>query len=66
MTKLTITMPDELAQAVRDSADGNVSEYIARAVRQRLLEEDLRTLAEFDATHAQPELADQFPQEFGE
>ncbi|NNH68899.1 hypothetical protein HLB23_03240 [Nocardia uniformis] len=66
MAKLTITMPDELAEAMRDSAAGNVSEYIQRAVRNSLLEEDLRKLAEFDARNSQPELADLFPQEFGE
>ncbi|MFI1914769.1 hypothetical protein [Nocardia sp. NPDC020380] len=66
MTKLTITLPDELASAVRESAAGNVSDYIARAVRQRLLEDDLRKLAEFERRNPQPSLAEEFPQGFDE
>ncbi|MCU1644418.1 MAG: hypothetical protein JWN03_4693 [Nocardia sp.] len=66
MAKLTISMPDELAKALRASAAGNVSEYIARAVRQRLLEEDLRKLAAFETRNPKPSLSDEFPQEFDE
>jgi hypothetical protein len=66
MTKLTISLPDDLAVVLRESAGGNVSDYIARAVRQRVMEDDLRKLAEFERLNPQPDLADEFPQGFAE
>ncbi|MFI9503522.1 hypothetical protein [Nocardia sp. NPDC052566] len=66
MTKLTISMPDELAEAIRASAGGNVSDYIARAVRQQLLADDLRKLAAFEQAEPKASLADEFPQGFEE
>ncbi|MFC9994627.1 hypothetical protein [Nocardia sp. NPDC127526] len=44
------------------AAEG-ISGYLARATRQRLLEEDLRSLAEFERNNPQPSLAEEFPQE---
>jgi hypothetical protein len=46
MTKrLTVTVPDELDEAVRAAAGENVSAYTARALRNQLLIDDLDRLA---------------------
>ncbi|MFD0000650.1 hypothetical protein [Nocardia sp. NPDC127526] len=49
-TKVTVLLPDEIAVRLKKVAgEGKQSEYIARAVRQRMLEDDLRKLAAFEA-----------------
>jgi hypothetical protein len=49
--RTTITMDDRLYALVREAAGGNVSEWIARAARSRLLAEDARAMAEWDRMH---------------
>ncbi|WP_280345773.1 MULTISPECIES: hypothetical protein [Nocardia] len=45
MAKLNISLPDATAQALRESAEGNVSAEINRAVLQRLADKELRRIA---------------------
>ncbi|QLY33719.1 hypothetical protein [Nocardia huaxiensis] len=55
-TKVTVLLPDELAVRLKKVAgEGKQSEYIARAVRQRILEDDLRKLAAFEAERGGPD-----------
>ncbi|MTJ62446.1 hypothetical protein [Nocardia seriolae] len=57
-TKLTVLLPDEVAVRLkRVAGEGKQSEYIARAVRQRILEDDLRKLAAFEAERGGPDLS---------
>lgn len=49
MTRLNITMPDELAEQLRAASGGQLSDYISRAVRRQLLDDELRALP--DAVH---------------
>ncbi|MFE4459257.1 hypothetical protein ACFROC_18035 [Nocardia tengchongensis] len=51
MARLTITVPDRLADQARDAAGGNVSGWITGAIRSRLLAEDARALAAWQAAH---------------
>lgn len=39
-----MTVPEDIADAVREAAGGNVSNYAARALRSALLRDQLRTL----------------------
>ncbi|WP_156370821.1 hypothetical protein [Nocardia arizonensis] len=50
-TRTTITMDDALFAMVRDAAGSNVSDWIAKACRSRLLAEDARALAAWQRTH---------------
>lgn len=51
-TKMTIVFPDAIAASLKNVAgEGKQSEYVARAVRNALLEDDLRALAEWEAAH---------------
>ncbi|MFJ9371180.1 hypothetical protein ACIRRA_43195 [Nocardia sp. NPDC101769] len=45
MAKLNISLPDATAEALRESAGGNVSAEINRAVLQRLADKELRRIA---------------------
>ncbi|WP_280401327.1 hypothetical protein [Nocardia carnea] len=45
MAKLNISLPDATAEALRESAEGNVSAEINRAVLQRLADKELRRIA---------------------
>ncbi|MET8429793.1 hypothetical protein [Nocardia sp. NPDC004860] len=45
MAKLNISLPDATAEALRATADGNVSAEINRAVLQRLADKELRRIA---------------------
>jgi hypothetical protein len=51
MTRLTITVPDALAEQVRAAAGENVSAWIAQAVRDRVLHEECAALAEWEKAH---------------
>jgi hypothetical protein len=48
MTRLTITVPDALAEQVRAAAGENVSAWVAQAVRDRVLREECAALAEWE------------------
>ncbi|MEU8901322.1 hypothetical protein AB0C65_36020 [Nocardia sp. NPDC048505] len=45
MAKLNISLPDSTAEALRESAQGNVSAEINRAVLQRLADKEMRRIA---------------------
>ncbi|MBF6330251.1 hypothetical protein [Nocardia transvalensis] len=56
--KMNIVLPDEIAARLRDVAgEGKMSDYIARAVRSRLVEDELRALTEWEAQHGGPDLS---------
>jgi hypothetical protein len=44
--KITVTIPAEVLGPVRDSASGNLSAYVTRALRAQLVHEAMDTLAE--------------------
>ncbi|MBC2905905.1 hypothetical protein [Streptomyces cupreus] len=48
-SKLTVTVPDELLQAAREAADGNLSAFVARAIRDQLLRDAMILYAEDSA-----------------
>jgi post-segregation antitoxin (ccd killing protein) len=48
-SKLTVTVPDELLQAAREAADGNLSAFVARAIRDQLLRDAMALYAEDSA-----------------
>ncbi|MEU4183610.1 hypothetical protein AB0H76_39075 [Nocardia sp. NPDC050712] len=56
-TRITITLDDRLAEQVRDAATqdprarGNVSEWLAKAARSRMLAEEARALAKWQRDH---------------
>jgi hypothetical protein len=49
--RTTITMDDALFAMVREAAGSNVSDWIAKACRSRLLAEDARALAAWQRAH---------------
>ncbi|SUA73456.1 Uncharacterised protein [Nocardia otitidiscaviarum] len=63
-TRMTVLLPDAIATRLRATAGADMNDYVTRAVRQRLLEEDLAELrdrppderlgaeAEFEASDA--------------
>ena len=51
MTRLTITVPDTLAEQVRAAAGENVSAWAAQALRDRILGEETAALAEWEKAH---------------
>lgn len=48
---MNISLDDDLADRLRTASDGRPSEYIARAIRARMVEDELRALP--DATTAE-------------
>ncbi|MEU2339752.1 hypothetical protein ABZ770_40865 [Streptomyces sp. NPDC006654] len=48
-SKLTVTVPDELLQAARDAADGNLSAFVTRAIRDQLLRDAMALYVEDSA-----------------
>ncbi|MEV6769550.1 hypothetical protein AB0N05_13075 [Nocardia sp. NPDC051030] len=49
MAKMTVVFPDELVPILKAHAgEGKASEYITRAVRRAILEEELKVLNEFE------------------
>lgn len=49
MTRLTIAVPDELAERIRAAAGGNVSAWIVEVARDALLRQEAAAIAEFEA-----------------
>ncbi|MCX5332351.1 MULTISPECIES: type II toxin-antitoxin system CcdA family antitoxin [unclassified Streptomyces] len=48
-SKLTVTVPDDLLQAARAAADGNLSAFVARAIRDQLIRDAMTMYAEDSA-----------------
>ncbi|PXX52759.1 hypothetical protein DFR70_1307 [Nocardia tenerifensis] len=46
--RMNITMDDDLAARLRVASDDKLSDYIARAVRRQMLEDELKTLPDAD------------------
>jgi post-segregation antitoxin (ccd killing protein) len=44
--KFTVTVPDDLLRAAREAADGDLSAYVARAIRDQLLRDAMTMYAE--------------------
>ncbi|NUS45466.1 MAG: hypothetical protein HOQ24_17460 [Mycobacteriaceae bacterium] len=44
MARINVVMNDGLAEQLRAASQGKLSEYIVRAVRRQLVEDDLRLL----------------------
>jgi hypothetical protein len=42
--RLTVSLPDDVAAAVREAAGDNISSYATRALKNAVLREQLRTL----------------------
>ena len=53
MTRLTIVVPDELAERIRAVAGGNVSAWLVEVARDALLRQEAAAIAEFEAQEAQ-------------
>ncbi|GGL44006.1 hypothetical protein GCM10011588_68450 [Nocardia jinanensis] len=53
---MNISLDDDLADRLRTASDGRPSEYIARAIRARMVEDELRALPDAEADwHAEAE-----------
>ncbi|GIJ51970.1 hypothetical protein Val02_88560 [Virgisporangium aliadipatigenens] len=52
MTRLTIAVPDELADKIKAAAGGNVSAWIADLARDALLRQEAAAVARFEAEQA--------------
>ncbi|MEV0344053.1 hypothetical protein AB0H49_34090 [Nocardia sp. NPDC050713] len=56
-TRITVTLGDQLAELIRTyaaedpRAKGNVSDWVARACRSRMLAEEARALAQWQREH---------------
>lgn len=48
MTRLTISVPDHLAEQISQAAGGNVSAWFAEAARERVLREECAALAKWE------------------
>lgn len=67
MAKMTVVFPDELVPMLKARAgEGKASEYIARAVRNALLADDLKILAEWEKTGSRDAAWDQLNEEAAE
>jgi hypothetical protein len=53
MTRLTIAVPDELAERIRAAAGGNVSAWIVEVARDALLRQEAAAIAEFEAQESE-------------
>ncbi|PAZ12020.1 hypothetical protein CLM62_32190 [Streptomyces sp. SA15] len=45
-SELTVTVPDDLLRTAREAADGNLSAYMARAIRDQLVRDAMTMYAE--------------------
>jgi hypothetical protein len=54
MTRLTIAVPDDLAEKIRTAAGGNVSAWLADLARDALLRQEAAVIAAFEAEHTDP------------
>jgi hypothetical protein len=55
MTRLTITVPDDLAGMIRVAGGENVSAWAARQLREALVREEARVIVEYERTHGDPD-----------
>jgi hypothetical protein len=55
MTRLTITVPDDLAGMIRVAGGENVSAWAARQLREALVREEARVIVEYERTHSDPD-----------
>ena len=55
MTRLTITVPDDLASLIRAAGGDNVSAWAARQLRDALLREEAKVVAEYEHSHSDPD-----------
>lgn len=55
MTRLTITVPDDLAGLIREAGGENVSAWAARQLRDALVREEAQMVAEYERAHGDPE-----------
>jgi len=51
MTRLTIALPDDLAERIRNASDGDVDTWITNAARDQLLREEVAAIAAFEDDH---------------
>lgn len=67
MAKMTVVFPDELVPMLKARAgDGKASEYISRAVRNALLADDLKALAEWEKDNPPDPVWDRLNEEAAE
>lgn len=52
MTRLTIAVPDDLAEKIREAAHGNVSAWLVGAARHTLLRDEAAAAVAYDRSHA--------------
>ncbi|GAA1031438.1 hypothetical protein GCM10009557_26810 [Virgisporangium ochraceum] len=52
MTRLTIVVPDDLAERIRAAAGGNVSAWLVEVARDALLRREAAAIAAFEAQEA--------------
>lgn len=61
-TRITVTLDDLLAEQIRDAATdtagGNVSEWVSKACRSRMLAEEARALAAWQREHPEQTAAE--------
>jgi hypothetical protein len=55
MTRLTITVPDDLASMIRQAGGDNVSGWATRQLREALMRDESRVIAEYEQTHSDPD-----------
>jgi hypothetical protein len=55
MARMTITVPDEVAEHIRAAAGGNVSAWFTRLAQRELLRQAGPYIAAYEAAHDDPE-----------
>lgn len=51
MTRLTITVPDDLADQIRRAAGDNMSAWAAKSLREALLRQEAQAVAVYEREH---------------
>jgi hypothetical protein len=51
MTRLTIALPDDLAEKIKEAAAGNVSAWMAQLARNALVKQEADALAQWEAAN---------------
>ncbi|WP_144118654.1 hypothetical protein [Catellatospora sichuanensis] len=51
MTRLTVSVPDALAEQIKLAAGDNVSAWMAEAARDKMLSEECKALAAWEKTN---------------
>ena len=49
MTRLTIAVPDQLAEQIKATAGGNVSAWLTKVAKEALLREEAAAIAAYEA-----------------